>query len=213
MSNMAVAGGAAPEGLRERKRRRTRQTIARVALELFDRQGFRGTTLAEIAEAADVSPRTVSGYFANKEALAFPDADLEFQSLCERLESRVAGETTTQALRDWVHSYVTDSVGREAELTLRQRVVRANEDLRNYERGLFARAQRPIAEAIAVDLGMSADDLEPRMAAAATLTILEQLGGEFGPASEGVAAATALEPLDRVLVFVDGGIAALRGEE
>ena len=62
-------------GLRERKRVRTRITIARAALELFDRQGFQETTIPQIAEAADVSPRTVSAYFPHKEELAFPDTD------------------------------------------------------------------------------------------------------------------------------------------
>src|SRR3954454_17331347 len=83
MSDMAVSdpAGPAPEGLRERKRRRTRASICRAALELFDRNGFRATTLADIAHAADVSPRTVSGYFPTKEALAFPAADEEAEAL------------------------------------------------------------------------------------------------------------------------------------
>ena len=64
-------------GLRERKKERTRATIARVALELFARDGFAATTLSAIAEAADVSPRTVSTYFPSKEGIVFavyPDA-------------------------------------------------------------------------------------------------------------------------------------------
>jgi AcrR family transcriptional regulator len=199
----------ASEGLRERKRRHTRETIARVALELFDQHGFRGTTLAQIAAAADVSPRTVSGYFPSKEALAFPDADQDFERMSARLRTRGAGETATEALRAWIHTWLAGVEGREAELAARRRVIAASEELRSYERGLYMRVQQPIAEAIALDLGLTPEDLEPRMAAAATLTILEMLGDDFEPAGE--EAETGLAALDRVLVFVDGGIAALSG--
>ena len=62
------AGGAVP-GLRERKKQRTRATIVDVAARLCSRQGYENTTVDQIAEAADVSPRTFSRYFPNKEAV------------------------------------------------------------------------------------------------------------------------------------------------
>ena len=62
------AGGAAP-GLRERKKQRTRATIVDVAARLCAQQGYEKTTVDQIAEAADVSPRTFSRYFPNKEAV------------------------------------------------------------------------------------------------------------------------------------------------
>ena len=43
------------EGLRERKKQRTRDTIAKVALELFVEQGFHATTIKQVADAADVA--------------------------------------------------------------------------------------------------------------------------------------------------------------
>ena len=58
-------------GLRARKKERTRATITRVSLELFARDGFAATTLSAIAEAAEVSPRTVSTYFPSKEGIVF----------------------------------------------------------------------------------------------------------------------------------------------
>ena len=93
---------------------------------------------------------------------------------------------------------------------LQRRVVRASDELRAYERGLRIRAQRPLAEAVAQDLGLSADDLEPRMAAAAILTLFDLLGDEWD-ADPGAGLETGLESVDRVLRFIDGGIAALRG--
>ncbi|WP_029384736.1 helix-turn-helix domain-containing protein, partial [Streptomyces leeuwenhoekii] len=55
------AGAAHPAprpGLRERKKRRTRDALLRAALELFTARGYERTTVDDIAEAADVSQRT-----------------------------------------------------------------------------------------------------------------------------------------------------------
>ena len=51
--------------LRERKRVRTRQALIDAAAELFERRGYDGTTIADIAAAADVSTRTFFSYFAS----------------------------------------------------------------------------------------------------------------------------------------------------
>jgi AcrR family transcriptional regulator len=195
-----------PPGLRERKRQRTRETIARVALELFDRQGFQETTIAQIAEAADVSPRTVSGYFPRKEDLAFSDAEENFAAFDARLRDRPAGETAIDALREFIWSVLQEGEPRASERRTRQRVIHADEGLRAHEHHSWARVQESLAAAIARDLGVPADDLEPRMAAAATLTVFELLGKHGDDAEP----AEALAAVDRALQFISGGISALR---
>lgn len=56
-------------GLRELKKQRTRATLVDVAARLCARQGYERTTVDQIAAGADVSPRTFSRYFPNKEAV------------------------------------------------------------------------------------------------------------------------------------------------
>ena len=194
-------------GLRERKRVRTRRAIAAAALELFDRQGFQDTTIAQIAEAADVSPRTVSGYFSHKEDLAFPDSEKAFATLEQRLRERPAEETAADALRDWIEAWLRDHAPPEEERRVRRRIIAGDEGLRAYEHRFMVRVQDALAVAIARDLGAGPRELEPRMAAAATLTAFQLVGEELEPASE----EDALAAIDRALLFIGGGIRALRG--
>ena len=59
--------------LRERKREKTRAAIVDAAMELFETRGYHGTTLADIAAAAEIGTRTFFSYFASKDDLLFPE--------------------------------------------------------------------------------------------------------------------------------------------
>lgn len=62
----------APLDLRARRHAATHQDIHRAALDLFERQGVRATTVHQIAELAGVSTRTFFRHFTSKEQAALP---------------------------------------------------------------------------------------------------------------------------------------------
>ncbi|MEA2468484.1 MAG: hypothetical protein QOJ57_2610 [Thermoleophilaceae bacterium] len=197
-------------GLRERKKLRTRAAIASAALDLFARHGFQATTIKQIADEADVAPRTVSGYFPAKEELVFPDHEEVFGGLAARLEQRQPGETAVGALRGWLIAYLDDDTMADLEESARRRqVIDSDPVLRIYERGLQERAERIVAAAVAVDLGLPAADLLPHMVGAATLAALDAIGRQImaDPAEDFRERALAL--IDEAMAFIGAGVSGL----
>ena len=87
---MPIRPGESPPSLRERKKQRTRATLVDVAARLCAQQGYGKTTVDQIAAAAEVSPRTFSRYFPNKEAVV--------GALMEEASDRVAEALARQPL-------------------------------------------------------------------------------------------------------------------
>jgi AcrR family transcriptional regulator len=93
----------ADHGLRERKKRATRQLISDVASGLFIRRGFEEVTVAEIAEAAGVSKMTVFNYFPRKEDLFLDRHADRLADLVSAVRSRPPGTSAAAALRRHQH--------------------------------------------------------------------------------------------------------------
>src|SRR3954451_21101837 len=85
-------------GLRESKKHRTRREISDVATRLFERDGFEAVTPAQIANAADVSVKTIFNYFGSKEDLYFDRAAEMRNSLVSTVRERAVGTSVLDAL-------------------------------------------------------------------------------------------------------------------
>jgi AcrR family transcriptional regulator len=86
-------------GLRERKKRQTRQEISDVATRLFIERGFDAVTIAQIAEAAGVAKMTVTNYFPRKEDLVLDMHEVMVGRPAGIVAGRAAGESALAALR------------------------------------------------------------------------------------------------------------------
>ena len=80
-----VPAGETHVSLRERKKLATRRSLRRAALNLVAERGFAHVTIEDIAEAADVSPRTFFNYFPSKEAALFGTDPERIPVLRERM--------------------------------------------------------------------------------------------------------------------------------
>ncbi len=199
------------ESLRERKKQRTRDTITRVALELFAEQGFQQTTIAQIADAADVSPRTVSTYFPAKEEIVFGLNGDTKDRLEEAIRSRPAGDNTMEALRSWILAEREFWESQEAEFICQRRVIDSDETLIAYELNLLRSFEEILIEGLAVDLGMEPNELEPRMAGAAAVAVFDLLRSEKKPdGATFPSLEEQIEVLDQALAFITGGVNAMR---
>jgi AcrR family transcriptional regulator len=93
--------------LRERKRLMTRRAILAAADRLFEERGFADVTVAQIADAANVSVKTVFVYFRSKEDLAFTDTSL-LDACVAAIEQRppgvTYGQSVARALADLRHA-------------------------------------------------------------------------------------------------------------
>lgn len=198
-------------GLRERKKARTRETIVRVALELFVKQGFSETTIRQIADAAEVAPRTVSAYFPVKEQLVFHDNAETMAGLRARLtEDRLPGETAVDAMRAWISEHITETELDLEDARCRRELIESDPSLRNYERGQMARLEEIVAEAVAVDLALPPNDLIPHMVGAATVAAFDALGREIKHQPVGGdVMVQARSLIDDAMAFVGGGVQAL----
>jgi len=112
----------AEPSLRERKRERTRQAIVDAAVDLIERHGYEGTTIADISAAAEIGTRTFFSYFASKEELLFPESDSRVAAAIAAITARKPGDSPAdvlvRALRD-ANENSTEMASRTALLRMR----------------------------------------------------------------------------------------------
>jgi AcrR family transcriptional regulator len=153
-------------GLRERKKRATREQIARVAMKLFAKRGFEAVTVAEVAEAAGVSEKTVFNYFPAKEDLVFAEGGARWEARVDAIRNRAAGASLIEPFRAATHGFL-DRVahGDIDEIVARPRLVMQSPALRERLFLWWEKEAELLAPIIAEEAGAGPDRLVPMVVA------------------------------------------------
>jgi AcrR family transcriptional regulator len=130
---MTTAVGQISVGLRERKKARTREALQEAAMGLFADQGFDHTTIEEIADACEVSPRTFFRYFPTKEDVLFADGETRRARLLAVIAERPASEPPFVALSEAMRTLADDYRDDRAALVARFQIVAASPHLQAYK--------------------------------------------------------------------------------
>jgi AcrR family transcriptional regulator len=169
----SLGPGGEPLGLRERKKRATRQALHGAALRLVDARGFDCVTIDEIATAADVSPRTFFNYFGSKEdVIVNPDPD-RVERLRVLLEQHGPDESPLTAVEDALLASLDEVTNRREEWLLRLRLVREIPALTPRHLAAFDAMERVLVDDVARRTGLDgATDIYPVLMGAAAMAAL-----------------------------------------
>ncbi len=154
-----------------RRRITSRAELEHVAFELFDRRGFEGTTIDDIAVAAGIGRRTFFRYFPSKNDVPWGNFDDELDGM----RGWLAGCPPQWPLMDAIRLAIVDfnTVAPEDERWHRRRmqlilgvpVLQAHSTLR------YAEWRQVIADFVAVRIGQPAGGLLPQAIAYAMLGV------------------------------------------
>lgn len=148
-------------GLRETKKRRTREVIAQAAADLFHERGFAAVTVDDVARAADVSRQTVFNYFPTKEQMLFDREDERGDALLALVRDRPDGASLVAAFRRHTREF-WERLGRilrdGGETHGFWEIVQDSPALLDYAEASFGRQSRSVGEALAREWNRPTDD-------------------------------------------------------
>lgn len=194
MTNTEALTGSDPHaencGRRERKKQQTRQALHEAALRLVDERGLDGTTVEQICEAVDVSPRTFFNYFPSKAAAALdlPDSGISPEGADA---FRAAEGELVPALCELIGASMDDAQQRKRMKAL---VVRRPELM-----PAFAQWMGGIREQYYALVRERADDAEAMSAVALTMAALSVIVHDGTAGGERPGAARLLEAVEELV--------------
>ncbi len=176
---------AAREGLRERKRRETHRRIQEAARALFVARGYEGTTLEDIADAADLSRRTLFHYFRSKDDILMSMAGGLGHALVQGLEAQPPGKSPLATMMDAMTGIAAAQP--HDELLIFDKVMRSSEAVLARKRANYILSEEVLFEAMRLRWPEPAMREELRLAATMVVSVvrlsLEQFNREEGKRS------------------------------
>jgi AcrR family transcriptional regulator len=195
-------------GLRERKKQRTRDAITRAAHQLFVERGYQTTTLPDIAEAADVSTRTIFAYFPSKEDILFSELEEMKDALARAVAERPEGRDALEVVREFI---LSSQRAEKNELGAQLHFcITSDPTLRSHLRARIAQLEELIAPAIADDLGTSANDARTQLVAASLTAAFNLLAEQGASKTRPWTPEELAAQVDPVFTFLRGGLDALK---
>ncbi len=165
------------EGLRERKKRLTRQLISDTATVLFLERGFDEVKITEVAAACGVSEKTIYNYFPTKESLVL-DQEEDMKEEIARELGPSAGRTSpvdaiTSIIAERLHQLVAYSrqagLANMAMIRSFAEMIDNTPSLKNAQADMTERLAQVAARAMAARADVDPEDPEPQIAADALL--------------------------------------------
>jgi AcrR family transcriptional regulator len=165
--------------LRERKKAKTRHDLMVAALRLVTERGLAGVTVEEIADAAEVSPRTFFRYYPTKVDAVFGEQPQRFAALHEALDARAGDPLPERVSR--VFLGFTQEFERDPELfRLRARLFVTEPAVRRRWLDILDTIESQIAEKAADGSTRPADLHRARLTAALLTSVLRSAGHVWG---------------------------------
>jgi len=147
MSGTLPPAGTPPiDGLRERKRRETRQRIAEVGQRLFLAHGYEGTTLDAIAAAAGISRRTFFSYFRSKDDIILFWQDADLASLIADLLKTSPDVPPLDAVRDVMVKHIARYT--TEQMTAADKLMRSSESLLARKQAYYAEQEQALFDTL-----------------------------------------------------------------
>lgn len=164
-------GGDRVCGLRERKKRATRQALGEAALRLAAERGLEHLTVEEISDAAGVSARTFFNYFPGKEDAIIGDPPL-ITAPGDGAPLLRDGESVLDGLHRVVRAAAAGTASRRDEVRLRRQLVERYPALVPHMYARVAGFERSLASAVAAHSGAGPGDAYPQLMAAVAVTAM-----------------------------------------
>jgi AcrR family transcriptional regulator len=162
-----------PAGLRERKKEATRKALYEAATSLAVERGLDNVTVEAIADAAGVSRRTFSNYFAAKEDVLLYGDEQRMEQLLGTFAARPATETTWTALRKTIHLLYEEIGVRDPQWVAQARLIRKHPSVLGRQLALYAASERRLSDLIRARDGLPPGSHRPRVLAGAFLTSVQ----------------------------------------
>lgn len=218
MSNASGVPGFPAEGIRERKKRLTRELISNTATRMFLAEGFDAVKVTDIARACDVAEKTVYNYFPTKESLLLDREEAMAESIRQAL-APPASQPPIQAAVGLL-AVQLDAIlsslpaGRRGVTTLRRfaDLLDSTPSLRAAQRDMDTRLVGVAADAMAARAGVHPDEPEVQIAAQAIMGLWRiQFAALRRYTAEGVGVADGLREkvtadVQRAARLIDSGL-------